>query len=81
MTTETIEAVYEQGGFRPVSPVAVKLAEGQKVLLMVEAIEKPDDVLALAVQVYDGLSEAEIDSIEQHARRCKDFFWERSTRG
>lgn len=29
--TETIEAVYEHGGFRPLFPVDMNLKEGQKV--------------------------------------------------
>lgn len=65
MATETIEAVYEHGSFRPIGPVDISLTEGQKVRLMVEAIEKPDDILTLAAQVYDGLSNEQIDSIER----------------
>ena len=77
MTTETIEAVYEHGGFRPIAPVDMNLTEGQKVRLVVEPIEKPDDILALAAQVYEGLSNEQIDSIEQHSRRRENFFEER----
>ncbi len=79
MATGTIEAVYEHGGFRPLTPVDINLAEGQKVRLVVEAIEKPDDILALAAQVYEDLSEGQIDSIEQHTRRREDFFGERTS--
>lgn len=77
MATETIEAVYEHGGFRPIAPVDVNLAEGQKVRLVVEPIERPDDILALAAQVYEDLSDSEIDSLEQNTRRREDFFGER----
>lgn len=77
MAAETIEAVYEHGGFRPITPMDINLAEGQKVRLVVEPIEKPDEILALAAQVYDDLSDEEIDFIEQHAQRRKDFFGER----
>ena len=77
MATETIEAVYEHGGFRPIAPVDMNLTEGQKVRLVVEPIEKPDDILALAAQVYEGLSNEQIDSIEQHSRRRENFFGER----
>ncbi len=77
MTTETVEAVYEQGGFRLVAPVDLKLAEGQKVRLMVEPIEQAGDIIALAARVYDGLTQEEIDSIEEHTRRREDFFDER----
>ena len=79
MATETIEAVYEHGGFRPIAPVGMDLAEGQKVRLVVEPIDKPDDILALAAQVYEDLSEVQIDNIERHARRREDFFGERTS--
>ena len=77
MTTETVEAVYERGGFRLVAPVNLKLAEGQKVRLVVEPMEKPEDILALAAQVYEELTDEQIDSIEEHSRRRGDFFGER----
>ncbi len=79
MTTETIEAVYEQGGFRPIAPVDLKLEEGQKVRIVVEPMEKPGDILALATQVYEGLSNDQIDSIEQHTQRRKNFFEDRES--
>lgn len=79
MATETIEAVYEHGGIRPIAPVDVNLEEGQMVRLVVELIERPDDILALAVQVYEGLSDSEIDSLQQHTRRREDFFGERTS--
>ena len=76
MATETIEAVYEHGSFRPTTSVDINLAEGQKVRLVVETVEKQDDVLTLAAQVYEGLTDEQIDSIEQHIRRRKNFFEE-----
>ncbi len=77
MATETIEAVYEHGSFRPIAPVDMNFTEGQKVRLVVEQIGSPDDILALAAQVYEGLSDELIDSIEQHNRRRENFFRER----
>ncbi len=79
MATETIEAVYEHGSFRPVAPVDMNFAEGQKVRLVIEQIGNPDDILALAAQVYEGLSDDQIDSIEQNRRRRENFFGERSS--
>ncbi len=79
MATETIEAVYEHGSFRPIAPVDLDFTEGQKVRLVVEQIGNPDDILALAAQVYEGLSDEQIDSIEQHSRRRENFFGERSS--
>lgn len=78
MTTETVEAVYEHGAFRLVAPVDLKLTEGQKVRLVVEPIEKPDDILSLAARVYDELTDEQIDSIEEHSRRRGDFFGEKA---
>lgn len=80
MKTEAIEAVYEHGSFRPVVPADLELAEGQKVRLVVEPIEDPDEVLALARRVYEGLTDEQIDSLEQHTARREDFFGERTPR-
>jgi predicted DNA-binding antitoxin AbrB/MazE fold protein len=79
MTTETVEAVYEHGGFRLVAPSHLKLAEGQKVRLVVEAVEQPEDILGLAARVYEGLTAGEIDSIEEHTRRREAFFGKRTS--
>lgn len=78
MKTETIEAVYKHGGFHPIDPGDLKLTEGQKVRLVVEPIEKPDDILGLAGSVYEGLTDDQIESIEHHIRRRGDFFDERT---
>jgi len=77
MKTETIEAIYEHGGFRVIAPTDLELAEGRKVRLVIEPMEKPDDVLALARRVYEGLTDEQIDSLEQHTARREDFFGKR----
>jgi len=74
MKPDAIEAIYEDGGFRPVAPADLNLAEGQKVRLVVEPIREPDELLALAAQVYEGLTAEQIDAIEQHAKRREGFF-------
>lgn len=63
-TTEAIAAIYENGVFRPLSPVNGSVAEGQRVWLTVEPLESKQDSLELLRNVYAGLSEAEIDEIE-----------------
>jgi len=78
VATETIEAVYEHGRFRPITSVD-NLREGQKVRLVVEPIEKPDDILALAARVYEDLSDDQIDSIEQQIRRHENVFGRRTS--
>ncbi len=60
----TIEAVYEHGVFKPLIPPS--LMNGQYVRIAVELYEKKtaDNILGLAAQVYDGLSDQDVDEIE-----------------
>ncbi len=64
---EILEAVYENGTFRPLK--VPQLSEGQIVKLIVQSqsATTPDDMLAIAASVYQGLSVAEISEIEQIA--------------
>ena len=74
--TATVEAVYENGVFRPETPPA--LAEGAHVTLIVEsaAAGGPDEVLRLATQVYAGMSSQDVDEVERIAVR-RSLFGER----
>lgn len=65
--TQTVEAVFENGVFRPLEPPPVVLLDGQLVRLTVETNKTPDDVLSSAAQVYAGLSSEEINEIERIA--------------
>ncbi|MGC8494037.1 MAG: antitoxin AF2212-like protein [Syntrophobacteraceae bacterium] len=76
MATQLIEAVYERGSFRPVAPVDMELAEGQRVRLAVERLDSPGAILSLAAEVYEGLNPEQVDSIEQHSLRRESFFIE-----
>ncbi|MDR3567307.1 MAG: antitoxin family protein [Syntrophobacteraceae bacterium] len=78
MAAQLIEAVYEHGSFRPVEPVNIDLAEGQRVRLAVEH-DAPDAILSLATRVYKGLNPEQIDSIEQHSHRRESFSGARSS--
>lgn len=62
--TQNIEAVYEGGAFRPLQPEKVIAHEGERVKLVIESKPLPK-VLELAMHMYDGLSEEEIDEIEK----------------
>lgn len=73
MNAQTCVAVFENGIFRPVTALPPNLTEGQYVRLVVET-KAPEDVLELAAQVYRGLSEQQIDEIEQVALDRRDFF-------
>lgn len=71
---QTIEAIYENGVFRPLK--SPKLSEGQPVRLTVETNAEliPEDMLKLAARVYEGLSAEQVDEIEQIALNRRDFF-------
>jgi predicted DNA-binding antitoxin AbrB/MazE fold protein len=64
----SMDAVYQDGVFRPVS--SPELPEGERVRLTVERVAQstPDDILRLASQVYEGLSQQDIDEVEDMAR-------------
>jgi len=74
MTTETLDAIFEHGSFRLVRPPNIPLREGQRVRLVVETEESPDAILALATNVYAGLSPLDITEVEQIALQRRDFF-------
>lgn len=76
--TQTLEAVFENGTFRLLEPSAVPLRDGQHVRLTVEIEAPPDDVLALAGQVYDGLSDEETDDVERISLDRRWFFGDRA---
>jgi predicted DNA-binding antitoxin AbrB/MazE fold protein len=74
MTTEAIDAIFEHGTFRLVRPPTIPLREGQRVRLVVETEASPDAILALAANVYAGLSPQDILDVEQIALQRQDFF-------
>lgn len=75
---QTLKAVFESGAFRLLESPTVPLAEGQHVRLTVESDAAQEDVLALAEQVYAGLSDEEIEDIERIALDRRTFFDGRS---
>ncbi|MDX6497059.1 MAG: hypothetical protein QOG23_319 [Blastocatellia bacterium] len=76
--TQTLEAVFEDGSFKPVDNGSLPFSEGQRVKLTVEApTETQDDLLGLAGQVYEGLSDKDIDEVERIALNRGSFFHDR----
>ncbi len=71
-----IEAIYENGAFRPLQPDAVVIPDGQLVRLTIEN-ETEHEQLKLAAEVYEGLSESEIADIERIALDRSNFFGSR----
>lgn len=74
---QAIDTIYENGAFRPVRPETVTIPDGRRVRITVHDEPEPE-ALRLATQVYDGLSNTEIDEIEQIALDRRSFFGARS---
>jgi predicted DNA-binding antitoxin AbrB/MazE fold protein len=75
--TKTIDAMYENGVFRPVQATSLGITEGQRVRITVNDNGEPE-ALRLATQVYEGLSDQDIDEIEEIALDRRNFFGRRS---
>jgi hypothetical protein len=74
MATQTVEAIFQHGTFHLVQPLHMPLQDGQRVRLVIETDESPETILALAANVYAGLSPQEISEVEQIALQRRDFF-------
>ena len=70
MINQTLDAVFQNGAFHQLSP-SPAWNEGQQVRLIVE-VEEPD-VLALAAEVLDGLSDEEKEEVERIALERRDL--------
>ena len=75
--TQTLDAVFENGACRLLEPASLQFSEGQHVRLTVETEAATEDVLALAQEVYAGLSDEEIDEIERIALDRRPLFGDR----
>ena len=64
--SRTIEAIFEKGVLRPVSPL--NIPEHKKITLIIEdELGEPADILSLSSLVYSGLSPQDIKEIEKLA--------------
>jgi predicted DNA-binding antitoxin AbrB/MazE fold protein len=72
--TYVLDAVYEHGAFRLLSPPAPNLHEGQTVRITVSEVKPAGDILKQAADVFAGLTQEEIDEIESVALDRKMFF-------
>lgn len=76
--TQTIEAIFQDGMFKPLTPISDEIAEGETVEITIkEKRLSPDEMLELAGQVYEGLSEEDIEEIERIALDRSNFFGDR----
>ena len=66
--TQIIEAVYQNGLFKPLNPVSDESTDGQIVrITIIDKHLSPDEMQKLAGRVYEGLSEEDIREIERIA--------------
>ncbi len=76
--TQTIEAIYQNGMFKPLNPISEEIAEGETVEITIsEKKLSPEEMLKLASQVYEGLSDEDISEIERIALDRSNFFGDR----
>lgn len=68
---KTVEAIYENGVFKPVSPIPI-IKDHAKVHLVIKEAEEPSEILTLASRIYKGLSKKDIEDVEAIAldRSC-----------
>lgn len=71
--TRSLDAIYENGIFRPLSAQSIGIADGQRVRISVDDQSEPESLQLLA-RVYEGLSSAEIDEVERIGRDRSNFF-------
>ena len=73
--TQTLDAVFENGSFKPLDNGSLSFSEGQCVKLTVEMpTGTQDDLIKMATQVYDGLTEEEVNEVERLALDRSSFF-------
>ncbi|MBW4540003.1 MAG: antitoxin family protein [Myxacorys chilensis ATA2-1-KO14] len=78
MTQQILDAIYENGVFRPLKRPQIEEGQQVRIVIEVNATLAPDDILQLSAQVYQGLSTEEVDEIEQIAHDRQKSFDERS---
>lgn len=70
-----IEAIFQNRIFKLLKPISGEIEEGEKVEIIYKDKKlSPEEMLKLAGQIYEGLSEEEIDGIERIALDRSNFF-------
>ena len=75
----TINAIYENGMFRPIGITTVPFIDGQAIRITLDDEVDPE-ALRLAMNVYEGLSVTEMNEIEQIALDRGNLFGGRSSK-
>ncbi len=73
--TEIVEAIYQNGTFKPLKPLSHLITEGKKVRITVEDEESSvNEIMKLAENFYEGWSAEEIEEIEKVMLDRSNFF-------
>lgn len=65
MSNQRINARYENGVFRPLTPPDLLLEEGAEVIMTIREHLSAKEITKLAASVLEGLSEEEINAMEK----------------
>lgn len=70
---QTIEAIYDNGVFKPVNPDSVEIENGEKVVIVVKSEDKERELnMSLTEKYFKGLSEEDIEKVITHALENSD---------
>lgn len=64
---QTIQAIFEDGVFKPLYPITLNLEEGEKVEITIQKQEVSEEDLTLNEKYFKGLSEDYIEDVITHA--------------
>lgn len=78
--TQKIEAIYQNGMFKPLTPIPEEISEGEEVIISIKSKEEyADEILKLAENFYEDMTEQEIKEIEEIMLDRSNFFGGRTS--
>ena len=79
--SQIIEAIYQNGVFRPLAPISANIHDGEKVMIEVSekefVVSDENPIMKLAENFYEGLSAEDVAEIERVTLDRSNFFGER----
>lgn len=73
--TQKIEAIYQNGMFKPITPVSDEISEGEEVIIDIKSKEESaNEIMKLAENFYEGMSEEDINEVEKVMLDRSNFF-------
>ncbi len=76
--TQTITAIYQNGIFKPITPLSEEITEGREVILSIKTREESaNEIMKAAENFYEGLTESEVAEIENVMLDRSNFFGNR----